>query len=268
MEHWTSYSLEADIVRYWRVGSLDFWMRRTDEEWLYVWRHRVADAADLPDLDSDLSPGPEMPAEAEWHRAVTRSSSLTVKFSPLMPDRTVIANPRNPLKLLPGTTVYFYAIIPVFLGVSVLGAHGEERVCEIPTRTLTNTWLGDMFAGKLCYTLPSDLYHYPDKAQQGPTDAICPVRLRNTADDPFVVEKIGIFADMMNLYRRTDVPVAGLWTGESRTDFTRDKELSISVSETRPTPRADRVLLTKARKANFDSIWKKGISLLEKISNY
>ena len=265
MVYWTNYSLDTDIVRYWRIGALDFWMRRTDEEWLYVWRHR-ADAE--PTSDSHSMPNPEMPAEPEWHRAVTRSASLTVKFSPLMPDRTVIANPRNPLKLLPGTTVQFYAIIPVFLGVSVLGAHGEERVCEIPTRMLTNTWLGDMFAGKLCYTLPSDLYHYPDKVTQGPTDAICPVRLRNIADDPFVVEKFGIFADMMNLYHRTDGPVAGLWTGESRTDFTREKQLSISVSETRPTPSTNRVLLSRARKANFDSIWKKGISLLDKISNY
>ncbi|TVR55201.1 MAG: hypothetical protein EA426_15635 [Spirochaetaceae bacterium] len=267
MEYWTNYSLESDIVRYWRIGALDLWMRRTDEEWLYAWRHRDDDDA-APTLDAGSSLGTELPAETEWYRAVTRSSSLTVKFSPLMPDRTVIANPRNPLKLLPGTTVYFYAIIPVFLGVSVLGTHGEERVFEIPTRMLTNTWLGDMFAGKLCYTLASDLYHYPDKAPQGPTDAICPVRLRNTADDPFVVEKIGIFADMMNLYRRADVTVAGLWTGESRTDFTRDKELSISVSETRPMPSTDRVLLSKARKSTFDSIWKKGISLLAKISNY
>ena len=250
----------------------------------------TTDPALPPDAAEELTAsGPDelkKPDDVEWKRVVPRSTDATIRFSPVMADRPVVVRTQFPLTLNPRAATTFYADLPVWVRVSAApagalkadesaGANARREVpveylYETPAKLLSNTWYGGPLTGKLCYTLDTTLHYDPELIRRGDVVVGCRLTITNQTKRPFSVGKIAVFANLLSVYRVSETsssPLpAGYWTEDARAILTGDDELTVGVGD--KAPAADARLVGPARERSSDSIIKKSLILLKKISNY
>jgi len=187
MSFWSTYELEVGATYHWKIGLLDLWVECAAGEW------RVASLTGreghdaLVRLDEKTVDVPVVAAEkagkpddVPWRRVLAPGAGRTIELMPIMPDRSLVVRPEEPLIIPPKTRGTFYVSVPVF--VSIRTADGPPVVLgEAPTAVLSNTWFGDPASGELCYSLPTRARRELGEGRAQPHRAVCPVQLVNAS---------------------------------------------------------------------------------------
>lgn len=172
----------------------------------------------------------EAPAEGEeeWERWPVAGGSRTVWLSPAFPDRTVVAQPEVPMRLISGTSARVFVRVPLWVRVST---DGGVVLTEVPTVALSDTWLGGFTSGELCYWLGTTARRHVSDDIFAPNLAVCPLILSNRSGDEAPVERLAVHAEHLRLY----CDDGHFWSNDSRIRFRGvDEESHIDLTDAPP----------------------------------
>ncbi len=280
---WSAEELVPGTCRRFDFGPLSVWIRHTRTTWQF---------ATVYASESDPAASKDEPSEdLEWTAFVARSNEERVFFQPAPPDRPVVVHTEQPFQLASGAGYSLYTGVPLWVR-AWLGGPGEQLLFDIPTATLSNTWFGGAMTGRLCYSSPNMFARDTKAIPEGDGYALCPLHVRNSSDHAFTFSKIAVLADLLRVYRSTDTghlapaprswrrlfrttssqivrAIPGqLWTSEAYAHYSAEAELNLSVADHPPRGEHGFELLCEPRERDADSILKRSMILLRRISNY
>ena len=238
---WGEHVLPAEGTLALRLGSHDLWFRWREGEIRVSDQDRGAGSGDLATWGFG-SPDPEPPPDAEWSRWATPSEEREVSLRPALPDRPVVLEPEWPFRLLPGAEARVFVRVPLWIRMDLVvrDPGGEEgirrvRLQESPAVLMSDTWWGELHSGELAYWLPTTARRTMATRLFAPHVAICPLVLRNRANEDLRVEKLALRTNHLSLF----VQDRRIWSDESRVLYQGGEEGSQIEMAGRAPPEAE-----------------------------
>lgn len=253
MNLWNPFEVRLNQVYQWRLGPWRLWLECSEKDW------RLIAEADIEEDEAMIvAEECDTPEDKEWRRWMTNETSRVAHLTPVMPDRPVVVRPEAPIRILPRVSALFYVSVPVWIRIAV-GRGKETTLIETPTMTLSNTWFGGYDSGEICYALRTLARREIGPEQVSPYRAICPVMLRNAADEPLEFTRFCLRVNFLKIFEGA----GHLWTNETRVVFRgADRSSRISYSASPPEVEAVGPMLSDSRRPvnqgilrlNFDSL--------------
>lgn len=235
---WGGHTLPADEDLQLSVGPLHLRARLSRSE-IHL-THVSGDWArpDPPDgvggsLEAD---GREEP---EWSRWPLPGPVEGISLVPAFPDRPLVVAPESSFRLLPGASATIYVRVPLWVAVELTGGEGN-RLIELPTVILSETWWGSFTEGELCYWLPTSAHRSVEPEAFSRYQVLCPLVLTNRAEDELRVEKIALRVEHLSVFAED----GRFWSDETRVKYRGEEsgsEIDVTGRPPRDAPDAARV---------------------------
>ncbi len=255
---WEPNQVEAGAVCCAQVGPLKLWFRRTGDE-LHIAVERYPD----PDRHSDvraLAPESKTPSveELPWARWITGKNGDAIRLIPATPDKPVVVRPEVPLRLPSKQEALFFVNFPLWVRIAIGDGDGVT-LCEEPSVVLSKTWFGDPMSGALCYSMRTRARRDIAETQPRPHRAVCPVRIRNSAERQLELERFCVHVEHLMLYQGA----TRLWANQLDITFRGDNEISqLDYAKRPPTHEAIAGVICKARSPVKKSLLARSLSTL------
>lgn len=196
--------IDDHLVRYWQIGTLSLWVRRSENgEWLVAHKH-------IPGADEELEEAivaDEEPAGLKWQRYAVPEYEPTLRLTPQMPDRPLIVRPETPLTIATGGEGVFYALLPCWIDLTV----GEAtKIVTIPSVRLSGSWFGEPISGELCYAMRTSARRSVEDLPPRPHRAVCTLRIANRDTKLLEVQRVCLHVGPLAIYRGSQ----HMWTSE------------------------------------------------------
>lgn len=209
---WGEHELPGDEPVSVRVGPMRLHLRvRDDELWIAHQPGRGFRGLEEASVESEE---PEGAADLEWSRWPLSEAPESVHLGPLLPPRTLVAQPEVPFRLQPGVQLRVFVRVPLWVGVALPGAESAP-LAELPTVLLSDTWWGTTREGELCYWLGTTARRRMTPELFASHRIVCPLRLANRSSEELPVERmalrgahLGVFSDQ-----------GRFWADETRVRF-------------------------------------------------
>lgn len=195
---WGAHPLGGEEPLSVELGPLRVRVRLREDE---VW---IAHAAD------------EVPGAAEegWLRWPMAEAPDRVHLAPVLPPRTLVAEPEVPFRLLPDTRARVFVRVPLWVRIRANGAEGPI-LTELPSVVLSDTWWGDLSEGELCYWLGTTARRSVPEDVFAPHLVVCPLQLVNRAHDDLPVERIALRVGHLSVFAQD----GRFWSDETRVRY-------------------------------------------------
>jgi len=250
---WDSNEIEVKKDYHWKIGSLDLWVKKADDEWLIAYTQVIED---LDNKKSIIAKPQKKPEGLGWNRFVI--------VVPVLQDRAIVVGSETPVKILPGNKALFFMSIPIWVHVYV-GENKKVMLTEIPTIVLSNTWFGDPMTGELGYSLSTNARRSIKELRISPQRAVCPVWVKNDTPSQLDFQRLSVHVEHLRVYRGSK----RLWTNEVQVDFFgEDQPSHIDFSDKIPNFEEGCVLLSEERKPVDKSLLKKSVSILKYFTTF
>ena len=210
---WKTVQLEDDAITSHRIGPLTVYLKKMLNE---LWIASVSDDK----TQGDPHPVPEKP---EWSRMALPKEMSKFTFSPVFPDRPVLADSEYHYRLLKDSGSRIYTRIPVFVRVTPKD-HPELVLAEIPTITLSETWFGIFTEGELSYALSTTARRRVTSELFEPHLVVCPIQIENKSEEDLRFEKLCLRVERLSMYLNEGV----LWADETAVAY-NGKEINSDV---------------------------------------
>ncbi len=196
MDIWEPFDIESGQALYWKIGPLQLWIRRSEVETCIYHEESPEETFDT------VVRGEEHPPEdIKWHRWALGDKSPPLILRPVMPDRPVVVRPEALLSVRENSTGVFYVRIPFRIAVKCADEDEAKTLCEIPTRTLSNTWFGpDTTRGELCYGMWSSVRISLQDVEPAPHRVVCPIVVNNMTNESFELERLCIRTEHLSIF--------------------------------------------------------------------
>lgn len=202
-------------ARHWRLGGLDLFVRRMVDGWLVqsLVGHSEAEVERPDVLAAPIDWQPENSA-AEVIRYYTGSGrgdagSGVLRLTPLLPDRPVVARPKEPFAIAPGRSVTLFVGVPLWLEL-VTG--DEAHLVAHPSARLADTWFGpSTLSGELCYASLTSCRTAVEEMLPSSWRAVTPLVLENQGTDVWSLDRVALPVPLLPLFRAPD---GRYWTSE------------------------------------------------------
>jgi hypothetical protein len=251
-------SLAKQGILQWHIGPVTVYVRSMLGEIHIAYRY-VEDESEVK------STGPvtveEIPEDLSLSRYVVGDSTDTIRLLPALPDRPVVVSPEFPVKLIPGSRALFYVSIPGWVQVKT-GEKSETVLQEIPTRVLSNTWIGDTLAGEAAYALNTRARRELEPGQSMDSNVLCTVTLHNAGSETIDFQNLTIHAENLKIYRGS----FQLWSSEVAITFMGALQSPWTDYSKAPGYEADCELISGERVSAQKSMLKKGFGFLRTVS--
>lgn len=208
---WGDFQAEVGELRRWRIGPTTVWAERLDHEWR-IWRDQADDF-----LANDLEVAvpaerDEIPEHATTHRFSFEKSVATLSLIPLLADRPMIVKPESPFFVPSGESVTLYVSTPTWIVLQF--GQPPQRLLEFPSFRPSDTWFGPSTReGELCYASRTAGRLTLAEIVVRPHRVVTPMRIRNRAADPLLLERVKVPVMYLNLFRGTEADGdVHLWT--------------------------------------------------------
>ncbi len=199
---WGIFSIPQNHAGRWQIGPMSLHIRHVRQEW-----HIASESGGDP-LDNrlDVSMFERWPAtnkDLVFSRFTFRQTTEDLKLSPVLPDRAMVIRPEAPLYVLSKEEVTLYVSLPLW--VRIEAGKPEKFLQEIPVYRPSDTWFGrSTREGELCYASRTSGRLNIDDVPFRPHRVVCPVLIRNDAEDPLLVERLNVSAPNLSLYVTMD----------------------------------------------------------------
>ena len=125
-----------------------------------------------------------------------------------MADRSVVARPNVPLRLLGGEKTRIYVSTPLWFRALTLPS--ESSLIDVPFWRPSDSWFGPSTReGEMCYAKYTEARMLRELLEQRPHRAITPLSIHNKQTDPLLIERLNLPVPLLSLYHHRD---RGLWT--------------------------------------------------------
>jgi hypothetical protein len=165
------------------------------------------------------------------NRYSVRRTSESIALRPALADRPVVSRPEHPLSVLPDEDVTLYLSTPLWVRVELV--ESERRLTELPSHRMSDTWFGPSTReGTLCYATRTAGRLRLDQLPLRLHRALTPLKVRNTAAEPLLLERVQLPAPHLSLYVTPD---DALWTeAVTMTHRERDAGATVQIKEGPP----------------------------------
>jgi len=224
---WGSFTIPVGQAGRFRIGPLALKVIRLSHEW-QVRRENPEDgsertvSAEVPAPPSRVSSTGDTglvraadgatevrndAREVTVTRYATGSASERLRILPVLPDRTVVTRPENPLTILPEARVVLYVGSPVWVRL----LQGEDEMLgDLPVSPPKEAWLGpNTREGELCYATRTYGRLTLNEAVLAPHRVITAVAIENKSQQPFMCERVNLPVRRLSVYASDD---GRLWT--------------------------------------------------------
>ncbi len=233
---WGSHALGGEHTLTTEIGPLRLRIRRRDDE---VWvAHEPGREAGARLEDADVR-------DDGWLRWPMREPPERVHLTPVLPPRTVVAEPEVAFRLLPDARARVFVRVPLWVRITAGGADGPV-LTEVPTVVLSDTWWGDLAEGELCYWLGTTARRSVPAEVFAPHLAVCPLQLVNRSRDDLPVERFALRVELLSVFAED----GRFWSDETLVRYRGvDEESRVQVSGRRPDEAPEAVRVAEAREA-------------------
>lgn len=200
MSWWGDGALPDGAERYWRMGPLDVWVRRSDGEWSTLTRAQGDPLERTLVVASEQ--GPEPPSDSEWTRTVGPLGDAFC-WIPTLADRPVVVRSEAPLRILPGASASFFVSTPLWARLEAGSPPGV--VFEGPIARPSDTWFGPSTReGELCYASRTTARRSIDDLPVWPTRAVTVMQVNNEGADSLSLERVKVPVPLLSLFATPD----------------------------------------------------------------
>jgi len=210
MKNWQPVNLEEGRSVKIKIGDLDLQITVNGNRWTVGSRYGRS-------VDYSLT------------RIHLHKPSQTLILKPLLPDRPVVVDFENAIRIVTGHRVCFLVPIPLWAGIAS-GDDPDTVLMNFPTIILSNTWFGDHYSGLLSYSLKTHPVISPEGWVPSSHEALCPVEVLMESENIFSFRRICLYAHYLSIYRKADV----FWTEGVIVDYPEESSVKISLSEKKP----------------------------------
>lgn len=210
---WGEHALPDDEAMTRRIGPLRLHLRARGDE-LWIAHEPGIGLRGAPEEEPAAGDGDAGGGEPDWARWPLPEQAESVLLTPILPPRTVVAEPEVPFRLRPGVQLRVYIRVPLWVQVTLGGSDGGP-LAEVPTVRLSDTWWGTTREGELCYWLGTTARRRMSPDLFAPHRVACPLRLANRSNEELPVERLAVRGMHLSVFSDD----GGFWADETRVRF-------------------------------------------------
>ncbi len=188
-----------------RIGPLSLQVYRGSREWRLSCSH-VDESDAAPDVQIELLKGQSAAEQVE--RYVCSGDNDMLRLRPMLMDRPVVIQPRDPVFLPGGEDITLFLSTPLCLAVEV----GDPAVMlrEVPMVRLSDTWFGPSTReGEICYSGRTHARHTVEEVPRRQHRALTPAKIRNLAATVLPLNKLSLPVPALSVFVSGD---GSFWT--------------------------------------------------------
>jgi len=216
---WGDFNLGESVTGFWHIGPLKLWVTNLEHEWrIYTLTGKdTLETALQVEVPSNHAPDPE----AQVSRFSFMKMATSLNLSPLLADRAIVVKPETPFYVPPGEEATLYVSTPLWVKLSL---KKSGKLIELPTYRPSDTWFGSStLVGELCYASRTVGQLDLDELELVPHRAVTPVRVRNRADNPLLLERIKLPVQYLSVHQST---IDRVWTEQLTLTREEDGDLA------------------------------------------
>jgi hypothetical protein len=244
---WNNYTLGNDHSLFFILGELKLSILPLDNEVQvsYQYLSKEEEQYQSPTILTD-----QHPELKHTERFVINKWDNQIYLAPKLADRPVVVRPKNNLYLLPNQSTTLYVSTAVWLAVYL--GNVKSAIKELRAIALSDTWMGATpREGEICYAARTSGKISREQIFHAPFRAVTPVKLKNSGNDVFAIERIALPTPHLSLYEDDD---ANLWTNAVSIDRIENKDVASIKLESKPPEHVKNAkLVTKPREQASDN---------------
>jgi len=220
---WKKYPIKVNQTLGFKAGYTEVLIKHVSNGWLLKSRtiaEAVAkmEAGEIDDLVDD---------QDVLHFYSGNSENLIVV--PALPDKAVVFRNNKNIKISAGESTRLYFTIPLNLQFYFDEVKDENRLVEVPTRRLSDTWFGEIDEGEPAYSIGSAYFKTITEAKPTVWEALASVEIVNNTFGVLDVQRLILRVEDFNLYRRDNL----ILTNHVTIEFKGQEQLEIVNLSTR-----------------------------------
>ncbi len=257
---WQKYKFEENKIYTAKIGNTRLWVEKQQKIW------RIASLNE--GVSESSSSGFEVvqtPTEnISWNQYIADKHS-TLHLVPTPPDRPVVIKPEVPFTIMAGTNLDIYIKIPLWIQLYSSSVKPENLLFEIVTTELSSTWFGDPTNGELAYSLQSNIIQKVSEINTFPTEAICPVQIRNDSQAILNFQRLSIDVNQLNVYANQNL----ICTNEVRVRFRGEEQnTEVQIVQVNPSIQEGLKQIGYARSIPDKNLLKKSFYFIKSFTQY
>lgn len=203
---WGAHDIAVGSCGRWRIGPTALWIQRLHAEWRLA-TEPVDGSDELVEVEVPADPPDLLELDAVARFGMSHDGT-EITLQPRLADRPVVTQPRKPFFVPPHESVVVFVGSPVWLALSLAGE--VDPFHELPIARPADTWFGPPTdAGQLCYASRTYCRLRREQLPVLPHRALSRVRVINKASTAFLLERMQLPVEYLELYRGGD---GALWS--------------------------------------------------------
>ena len=197
IDFWTSHHLPNMEIGHWKIGPLEFWIRRYDNEWRIY--SRSLENPSLKDIVVQIPASDNHPPNIDVHRFGVHETTDLLTFQPVLADRSIVVRPERPFHLPTKEEVSIYVMHSVWLKINYGPKH--TTLTTLPIYRPSDTWFGSSsIDGELCYSARSKAQIRFTDLELFPYRAVTKILLKNKSSTDLFLERLKVALPTLSLY--------------------------------------------------------------------
>lgn len=243
-DRWAARIVEVGSALRCRVGPLQVWALRHEQEWMIASATDEAATEDLDHARWEVTANVAIPdGLLDTERHVFRRADARVRFKTALADRPVVSSPRAPLFVPPEEAATLFVGSPLWVRIEV--GDPPTVLKEIAVRRPSDTWFGSPTGdGEMCYSTRTRAALNIANVPATMAWAVTPVVIRNHARTALSVDKLKLPVPYLPVYVTAD----RLWTPSVTMEHREGNEMAVfDVQQGPPQQAVGARILTGAR---------------------
>lgn len=193
---WKKYPIKVNQALGFKAGFAEVFVKHVSNGWL-VKTASLAQAVDEMEANAieDLLDDQEV-----LHFYSGNSGELILV--PALPNKAVVFRNNKNIKVSAGESTRLFFTIPLSMQFYFDEVKDENRLIEVPTRRLSDTWFGEIDEGEPAYSIGSTYFKSISEAETRVWEALASVEIVNNTFGVLDLQRLILRVEEFNLYRK------------------------------------------------------------------
>ncbi|HPM00584.1 MAG TPA: DUF432 domain-containing protein [Candidatus Cloacimonadota bacterium] len=202
-----------------KIHRLEFWLRYTGESWELSYHYQ--NEYDNFSIENNCSFEP-----FKTEKWVFSEPYPTIFLKPVLADKPVLTEFKNPTSVLAGEKICLFEQIPASIDIMIKTPKKEIKLKQLSIIPEQLTWLGDPLDGELCYHDTAEAVFNEKLIQYQSGAIICPIIINNQSNHTYPLKQLVIRTEFLGIFIKNNQ----LWTNMMKIEYYGDdKENPIDI---------------------------------------
>ena len=194
---WKKYQFAVNQTRLFKAGYSEIVVKRIQNGWLV--KRKTSDVASedlLVETIDDLADDQDV-----LHFYTGDSTELLLV--PALPDKAVVFRNNKNIKISAGESASLFFRIPLTMQFYFQEVKDENRLVEIPSQRLSDTWFGEIDNGEPAYSIGGNYDQSFSEVQASSWEAISSVEIINNTSSVLDLQRLILRVEDLSLYLKS-----------------------------------------------------------------